>query len=181
MNKLKLKSFLFLVFVVNCSLLLEITLAKKKCPNDSYIKSKARGFLKSKTRLNSKTTIHDGIELGDNSTPLRLNREELGNKSWNVLHSFAAAFPVKPTELEIANFKNLITSFTVLYPCEDCRNNFKELIENNPIQANNRKEAVMYLCGIHNQVNARIGKEIFDCTKAMEYWGGDCGCTDSSN
>jgi len=29
---------------------------------------------------------------------------------------------------------------------------------------------------LHNKVNERLKKPIFDCKKAMDYWGGDCGC-----
>ena len=36
---------------------------------------------------------------------------------------------------------------------------------------------MFYLCNLHNKVNERIHKEIFDC-KANLYktYGGDCGC-----
>jgi hypothetical protein len=30
---------------------------------------------------------------------------------------------------------------------------------------------------LHNKVNERLGKEIFNCAAAFNYWGGDCGCT----
>ena len=39
-----------------------------------------------------------------------------------------------------------------------------------------RRSSVKYMCMLHNQVNKSINKPIFDCDKASEYWGGDCGC-----
>lgn len=39
----------------------------------------------------------------------------------------------------------------------------------------------MYMCNLHNQVNERIKKPIFDCKKALSFWGGDCGCTENKD
>lgn len=32
------------------------------------------------------------------------------------------------------------------------------------------------MCDLHNKVNASLKKPIFDCKKAFDFWGGDCGC-----
>jgi len=34
----------------------------------------------------------------ENSSPLRVSREELGRFGWAMIHSFAAAYPVNPTD-----------------------------------------------------------------------------------
>ena len=57
-----------------------------------------------------------------------------------------------------------------------CREHFKQMIELNPIRAFTREELVMYMCDIHNIVNKRLNKTIYDCSKAFDIWGGDCGC-----
>ena len=111
------------------------------------------------------------------SLPLRLNKESLGHISWEVLHTFAASYPTKPTKEDQKQFKNLISAFTHLYPCPDCRKSFKLLISENPVKTGNREEVVNYICDIHNLVNKKLGKEIFDCKKAMDFWGGGCGCS----
>ncbi len=69
----------------------------------------------------------------------------------------------------------------MLFPCKICRQHFKELLANNPIKNDSRKELVLYLCDIHNQVNKRLNKPIFDCEKASDFWGGDCGCGADAN
>ena len=46
------------------------------------------------------------------------------------------------------------------------------------LKANSREELVNYICKIHNIVNKVLNKPIFDCKKAFDYWGGDCGCDD---
>ena len=40
---------------------------------------------------------------------------------------------------------------------------------------------VKYFCNLHNSVNKRLGKELFDCNKAYDHWGGDCGCEAKSS
>ena len=122
------------------------------------------------------------ISTGKDLQPLTLDKAELGNFSWKVLHSFAAGYPLNPTDEDKIGFKWLIKSFAQLYPCETCRNNFRELIKKIPIvDGNSREEVVVYVCQLHNDVNKRLGKKEFDCSKALEKWGGgkkSCGCSD---
>lgn len=41
---------------------------------------------------------------------------------------------------------------------------------------------MLYVCELHNIVNERLGKDIFDCKNQLEAkWGGNCGCSSSSN
>jgi len=49
-----------------------------------------------------------------------------------------------------------------------------------PIKNGSRKEIVLYLCDLHNKVNQRLNKPIFDCQKAFDFWGGNCGCAADS-
>ena len=50
-----------------------------------------------------------------------------------------------------------------------------------PIKANTREEFVYYICEMHNNVNKRIDKPIFDCKQSFNIWGGDCGCSEKEN
>jgi FAD-linked sulfhydryl oxidase len=70
----------------------------------------------------------------------------------------------------------------MLYPCRDCGEHFTKLLEEHPPENNNdsRVDTVLYACVLHNKVNERLNKPIFDCQRAMEYWGGDCGCGSKS-
>ena len=117
----------------------------------------------------------------DSSEPLTLSKEKLGNYSWHILHSFAASYPKVPTLDEQEAFTNLIKIFTKLYPCTKCRDHFKKLVEHHPPKNfTNRESAVIYVCEIHNFVNYRLNKPLFDCSHALERWGGgDCGCNDT--
>lgn len=68
----------------------------------------------------------------------------------------------------------------MLFPCNKCQKHFKKMIEENKIRNNSREELVYYICDLHNIVNKRLHKPIFDCKKAFSFWGGDCGCSNSN-
>ncbi len=142
----------------------------------SKVKKNKRMFLKNFSTLKYNYTnpkqSHGGVTIDQESSKLRLSKAELGNISWHLLHSFAASFPTKPSEEEKQQFKNLLISFTYLYPCLSCRRHFKEMLESNPIEVNSREQVSTYLCNLHNLVNQRIGKAVFDCNKILDYWGG---------
>eukprot|EP01029_Cantina_marsupialis_P013435 TRINITY_DN2972_c0_g1_i1.p1 TRINITY_DN2972_c0_g1~~TRINITY_DN2972_c0_g1_i1.p1 ORF type:complete len:157 (+),score=35.88 TRINITY_DN2972_c0_g1_i1:54-524(+) len=61
-----------------------------------------------------------------------VDRDELGQMSWTILHSFAAYYPDEPTEEDKQAAVAFMQSFTHLYPCVHCRSDFKEAIAANP-------------------------------------------------
>ena len=73
------------------------------------------------------------------------------------------------------NYDNYLQR-TKLYPCEICREHFKNMIEKYPIKHANRNDLVYYFCMLHNEVNERLNKPYFDCKKAFDFWGGNCNC-----
>jgi FAD-linked sulfhydryl oxidase len=69
------------------------------------------------------------------------------------------------------------------FPCQECGTHFKNMLDTYPIKNNNRSEFRQYICFLHNQVNKRLNKTIFDCSKHEEVYGnpGGCGCKDSQS
>ncbi|BGP52785.1 hypothetical protein JCM8202_003864 [Rhodotorula sphaerocarpa] len=104
-------------------------------------------------------------------------KAELGRASWKLLHTMAARFPEEPTENERETFKSFLFLFSRLYPCGECATEFQQLLRKYPPQTSSRGTASMYLCHLHNLVNARLGKDEFDCGENLKdiY---DCGCGD---
>ena len=51
------------------------------------------------------------------------------------------------------------------------------MLTQNTIKTGSRKDVVYYVCDLHNIVNKRLGKPIFNCDKAFDVWGGNCGCS----
>ncbi len=50
------------------------------------------------------------------------------------------------------------------------------MLKKYPVEADSRLDLIGYMCFLHNKVNKRLKKPTFDCSKAAQYWGGDCGC-----
>ena len=66
--------------------------------------------------------------------------------------------------------------YIFIYPCKKCRKFFLRLLKKNPIANENRNDLIYYFCFLHNQVNLRLNKPIFDCKKAELYWIGKSKC-----
>lgn len=101
-------------------------------------------------------------------------KAKLGNSAWHLLHTVLARYPEKPTPQEKATLKQYIHFFGQVYPCGDCARHFQKLLKAFPPQTSSRKTAALWGCHIHNQVNKRLKKAEYDCTKILEDY--DCGC-----
>jgi hypothetical protein len=121
-------------------------------------------------------TGHTVLKPEDSKKPLTQTKEELGRHTWALLHSIAASIPSIPTEEDKLAINSFLTSLAHIYPCKVCSKHFKEMLNDMPIKNKSREEFVYYICDLHNKVNVRLGKPIYDCKKTFDIWGGDCGC-----
>ncbi|KAI0863726.1 ERV/ALR sulfhydryl oxidase domain-containing protein [Xylaria cubensis] len=103
-------------------------------------------------------------------------KAELGRASWKLFHTMMARFPEKPTEEDSLALKTYIKLFARLYPCGDCASHFQQLLKKFPPQIGSRNAAAGWACHVHNQVNERLEKPIFDCNNIGDFY--DCGCGD---
>eukprot|EP00520_Triparma_pacifica_P019379 CAMPEP_0118662546 /NCGR_PEP_ID=MMETSP0785-20121206/16891_1 /TAXON_ID=91992 /ORGANISM="Bolidomonas pacifica, Strain CCMP 1866" /LENGTH=141 /DNA_ID=CAMNT_0006556101 /DNA_START=98 /DNA_END=520 /DNA_ORIENTATION=- len=89
--------------------------------------------------------------------PRPLQREALGHFSWSILHSIAANMPERPNGRERKAASDLVNSVAVLYPCSDCREDFKESVKVSPPEQRtaSRTEFAKYICEQHNIVNRK--------------------------
>lgn len=55
-----------------------------------------------------------------------LDRDELGNKSWGLLHTMAAKYPDNPSTEQKCEMKHFFSLFSKFYPCEHCAQDLKE-------------------------------------------------------
>lgn len=103
-------------------------------------------------------------------------KQELGRASWKLLHTMLARFPEKPTTDEREALKSYLYLFGRLYPCGECATHFRLLLQKYPPQTSSRDAASQWGCVVHNAVNERLRKPIFDCgTIADKY---HCGCAE---
>ncbi|KAG6821466.1 hypothetical protein H0H93_010190 [Arthromyces matolae] len=96
--------------------------------------------------------------------------EQLGRATWTFLHTTAAYYPERPTPTQRANMLMLLRSLPLLYPCSNCAEDFGENIARNPPDVSGRVGLSRWLCEQHNEVNTKLGKELFDCNKTDERW-----------
>ncbi|ERS95654.1 FAD-linked sulfhydryl oxidase ERV2 [Sporothrix schenckii 1099-18] len=101
-------------------------------------------------------------------------KAELGRASWKLLHTMMARFPDTPTPDDSLALQTYIQLFARLYPCGDCASHFQTLLQEYPPQVSSRNAAAGWACFVHNEVNTRLKKELFDCSKIGDFY--DCGC-----
>jgi len=56
----------------------------------------------------------------------------------------------------------------------DCASEFQKLLANNPPELESKDTFIQWLCRVHNIVNERLLKPVFDCSVVKERW--ICGC-----
>ena len=99
-----------------------------------------------------------------------LNFEELGNSTWNLLHTMAAYYPESPSEERQTATKEFVKTLGVVYPCTHCAKDFQQEIKEIPPRMESRHEFSQWACEIHNLVNDKLGKPIFPCNRVDERW-----------
>eukprot|EP00465_Bigelowiella_longifila_P007552 CAMPEP_0185261746 /NCGR_PEP_ID=MMETSP1359-20130426/10073_1 /TAXON_ID=552665 /ORGANISM="Bigelowiella longifila, Strain CCMP242" /LENGTH=189 /DNA_ID=CAMNT_0027848469 /DNA_START=125 /DNA_END=694 /DNA_ORIENTATION=+ len=109
-----------------------------------------------------------------------LNRKELGRSTWALLHTMAAYYPENPSKIQQQEMEQFMRLAAKLYPCGYCADTTTQEISFNPPRTSSREELSTWLCEIHNEVNDRLGKPLFDCSKHRERWrdgppNGMCG------
>lgn len=92
------------------------------------------------------------------------NRKELGRAGWLYLHSLAAEFTEKPTELETLKTKAWCYSFASLYPCHICKESLLEIYKALPPITNSRREFLKWTSDVHNRVNVELSYTAFNMT-----------------
>ncbi|KAK8849488.1 hypothetical protein IAR55_004822 [Kwoniella newhampshirensis] len=105
-------------------------------------------------------------------------KAELGRAAWRVLHLMTLRYPNEPTDDDRQALKSYFHLFSRLYPCGECAAEFQKLLKEFPPQTSSRKSASLWLCHVHNQVNARLSKPEFDCLTLDSTY--DCGCGDET-
>lgn len=88
---------------------------------------------------------------------------ELGVSGWNILHSSAAVYPYKPSEVQQKAMKNFIESWAHVYACSWCAYHMRDYVRKHPPDVTDKVSVSRYVCELHNEVNERLGKDMFDC------------------
>ncbi|GAC98892.1 sulfhydryl oxidase [Pseudozyma hubeiensis SY62] len=119
------------------------------------------------------------------STTCPPDGEELGRSAWTLLHSSAAYFPENPSAQQQSSMLALFRALPHIYPCHSCAEALGEEYRREDKEGGWEDRSLKlatavrsgpslrkWLCGIHNEVNQRLGKPTFPCTEAhlSERW-----------
>ncbi|MCJ1310016.1 hypothetical protein MMC25_003677 [Agyrium rufum] len=98
--------------------------------------------------------------------------ETLGNHTWTLLHTISASYPEQANSTQQSEMKQFISLFSKLYPCWVCADDFREWMHKpgNEPRVEGREKLGRWMCEAHNEVNVKLGKQTFDCSKWAERW-----------
>ncbi|OWA52359.1 putative FAD-linked sulfhydryl oxidase ALR [Hypsibius exemplaris] len=99
-----------------------------------------------------------------------VDKDELGRNTWSFLHTMAARYPEKPTQEVQKDMTTFVNLFSKFYPCSYCAKDLQEELKTNQPDTTSRSNLSQWMCRIHNSVNAKLGKPLFDCAKVDERW-----------
>jgi FAD-linked sulfhydryl oxidase len=140
-----------------------------------------RGKKKQQTSHNTKSNIDNNVkdmevtELKSNSAQelpedCPPDSEQLGKSTWTLLHTMAAYYPEVPSYEQQRNMRKFLDTFSQFYPCWYCAEHLRDEMIKMPPKVESKKSLGKWLCDMHNVVNERLGKPIFDCNKIDERW-----------
>ncbi|WFD36204.1 thiol oxidase [Malassezia cuniculi] len=112
------------------------------------------------------------------SDPCPPDVEELGHSTWTFLHSAAAYYPDTPSAEQREAMLALLSALPHVYPCSMCAAELRSEYARQQTTADTKEAAVAsgpalrrWLCGLHNGVNERLGKPMWDCADAERLRG----------
>ena len=117
------------------------------------------------------------------AAPCPADRDELGRQSWTLLHSMAAYYPEVPTAAQRSAAVAFLHALGALYPCEHCAEDLRADLAAAPPRAGSRAELSVWMCELHNRVNAKLGKPLWSCDlKALDarWLDGGARCNDEA-
>ena len=95
---------------------------------------------------------------------------------WNYVHTVAAHLPEELDKNQQEKAENLFKGVFYFGTKEDneWNNYITHYINNNKMVLKSREDAMLYMCHLHNEINAKEGKNLFLCTKKNLFnrWGG---------
>jgi FAD-linked sulfhydryl oxidase len=94
----------------------------------------------------------------------------LGNGSWTLLHTMAAYYPSKPSDVQKQQTNTFLHALADVFPCNYCAADFRDSLRAAPPQLDTQHDFAQWLCRAHNDVNEKLGKPTFDCSLVDQRW-----------
>lgn len=94
-----------------------------------------------------------------------------GPMAWSLLHSITLEYPETPSQLEKDNMRQFINSFGKVLPCDKCKINFINHLEELPltdIVLASRTNFIKWMIDVHNSVNRMNNKKELSYHEALK-------------
>lgn len=115
-------------------------------------------------------TVLSTSALADSQDHCPPDAAQLGRATWTFLHTMSVYYPQSPSPAQQADMHSLLTNIARFYPCEHCASHMRAQMQVDPPQVISRQSLANWLCRLHNEVNLRLGKPVFDCGRVFERW-----------
>lgn len=91
---------------------------------------------------------------------MQIQGDSWGPSLWNVMHLFAATYPVKPSIADVEHWGNFYNSLEKCIPCSICREHYVTYRTETPINLKSRLTLMNWVFHLHNDVNKKLGKPL---------------------
>ena len=97
-----------------------------------------------------------------------------GPTFWQTIHTVAATYPTKPSEIDKKQYFNYMLALGNVLPCGTCRDHFRKTLVDMDFSLNtlrNQESFFRFVFDLHNVVNKRLGKPVLrDYTKVRKLY-----------
>lgn len=114
--------------------------------------------------------MKDAAQAANTAIECPPDSQQLGASTWTFLHTMASYYPDQPDANHQKAAGTLLNALSELYPCSYCAKHMRSELMKNPARVESRGELERWMCDLHNEVNERLGKPLFDCTRVRERW-----------
>ncbi|KAK3173310.1 hypothetical protein OEA41_006639 [Lepraria neglecta] len=142
----------------------------KPCRSCTSFASWAAMTKKNTSEFPQTTTVHPQSTAPPDDCPPDV--EALGRSTWTFLHTLSASYPPHASPTQQSEMRQFLDLFSRLYPCWTCAEDFQEWMRSpgNEPRVSSRGEFGRWMCEAHNEVNRKLGKEVFECSRWEERW-----------
>ncbi|KAJ8687750.1 hypothetical protein QAD02_023544 [Eretmocerus hayati] len=134
---------------------------QKKAFNDEKKSEKSKSDSDSKNGTNPAASTRKDCPL---------DKDSLGSQTWAFLHTMAANYPPEPTAEQKKDMKTFFRLLAEFYPCHICAADLQIHLKESPPQTDSQHQLSQWLCKIHNDINKKLDKPIFDCKLVNQRW-----------
>ena len=112
---------------------------ERACSSKMDMMKRAMEYQQAPTDNKSNSTINSKVintevssDSSSSSTDCPLDKEELGNRSWSIMHTISMNIPNQLSDADRTHILQFLQSFAYLYPCHICAEDFQAYVREHP-------------------------------------------------